>query len=280
MKCRSIVSFSVFVLAVLSLSSSTWALPASSPSVEVYWDIHPANVGIPTAYTPSGRYSVLVDHLEPLGYHITEGIAPLDTVDLSAAGVLVISDGSDGLSLYTSAELAAIDSFVQHGGGLLLLTDVNGSSATARMQQVVGPFGAQILPGTFFSTDIYSTSLFEHPTLAGVDEVYFRFSSTFSPGILTPYAYHFSQPMIAAGEVGQGRVALIADSDLFTALPGQFQYFNMANNRQLATSTFAYLAIPEPTGFVLALSTAAGLCGFQRQRRVLLLPSPIRHDRA
>lgn len=256
----------VTVCGVLSLLLASTAQALAPTTVEVYWDVHPITTGgIPTAYTPTGRYSAMVDHLAPLGFHISEGTAPLDTVSLDPNGILVIADGSDGLTLYTPAELGAIDSYVKGGGGLLLLTDINGSSGTARMKQVVSLFGVQIL-GDFFSSDITSTSIIPHPALAGVDKFFLRYSSTFSPGVLTPYAFHYDQPMLAAGQVGKGRVVLIADGDLFTIVPNHVNYFDREDNRQLAESTFAYLAVPEPASAVSAVFAAIGCIGLRRGR--------------
>ena len=252
------------------LVSRIYATSATPAEIAVYWDVHPATIGSTTAYTPSGRYSVLVDYLQPLGYRIVEGYAPLDSVDLTDTSIMVIADGSDGLSLYATEELDAISEFVRDGGGLLIMSDVNGSSGTARMQQVLGLFGAQVLSHGFSVNDVYSTSLIPHPALAGVNEIYLRYSSVISPGVLTPYAFHRSEPMFAAGEVGRGRVALIADGDLFTAAPGVFPYFDRADNRQFAASTFAYLAVPEPSQIALPLSAAFLLLQWRANRGVRL----------
>lgn len=252
---------SCLILALL-VTAPARALPPTS--TEVYWDVHPATIGVSTAYTPSGRYSAMVDHLAPLGFHFTEGTAPLDTVTIDPDGILVIADGSDGLTLFSPAELNAISSFVQNGGGLLLLSDASVTSGAARMQQAMSLFGAQF-QGGFPIFDVESTSIISHPAVAGVDDIYFRFSSTFSPGVLTPYAFNDALPMVAAGQVGHGRVVLIADSDALTYVPNHVNYFDMADNRQLAASTFRYLAVPEPASAIAAIMGLGGCLGLRRK---------------
>jgi hypothetical protein len=231
------------------------------PSVSVYWDI---SHGVVDNYQPSGRYSVLVDHLAPLGFEFTEGNSPLDAANISSFDVLVLANGSFANTFPTSAELAAVQSFVDNGGGLLILSDIAGSSGVAKIQQFADLFGAQVGLAKFPPDDVYSTSVGFHPSVAGVDQIYLRFSSTIEPGLLTSYAFYNSMPMLAAGDIASGRVVLIADGDLFTYPPFGQQYFNLADNRQLAESVFRYLAVPEPSMLCLAIVGATTLLTLRR----------------
>jgi hypothetical protein len=91
---------------------------------------------------------------------------------------------------------------------------------------------------------VFSTSVGGHPSVAGVSQIYLRFSSTISPSDLSVYASFNTAPMLAAGNHDQGHVVLIADGDLFTLAPGVTPaYFDLAQNRQLPVSTFKWLAV-------------------------------------
>jgi hypothetical protein len=52
-------------------------------------------------------------------------------------------------------------------------------------------------------------------------------------------------------------VAIVADGDAFTLGSLPINYFDRADNRQFATSVFAYLAVPEPATSVLMLALVA-----------------------
>jgi hypothetical protein len=258
-----------YILALVAFCAAlqpSHAVAALAPPVEVYWDLHPGNVGHPTAYTPSARYSLLVDHLTPLGYHITEGAAELNAVDLTSTKILVISAVSNGIGIYSPAALASIESFVNQGGGLLLMSDFNGTSGTDRLQQVLGLFGASMKTGEFDSRDVQSTSIVNHPAVKDVTGLSFNFSSPLNVGQLTPTIFHNQQVMAAAGFVGLGRVAVIADTEPFAkSIIGWPHPFDQPTHRQLATSTFAWLAIPEPATLSIVL-TALGALSLVRRR--------------
>jgi hypothetical protein len=210
----------------------------------VYWDV---SHGVTDNYRPTGRYSVLVNHLTPQGFSFVEGNVPLSSAAIGGADVLVVAVGSSAFTPYTAPELAAIDSFVRTGGGLLILSDVAGASGIPQIQQVANLYNAQVGLTQFTDQDVFSTSIGGHPSVAGVNQIYLRFSSTISPGDLSVYALFNTMPMLAAGNVDQGRVVLIADGDLFSQAPDiNPAYFDRAQNRQLAVSTFEWLALPEP----------------------------------
>jgi hypothetical protein len=235
------------------------------PPFLVYWDI---SHNVVDEYQPSGRYSVLVDHLAPFGFQFTEGTTSLDSVDLNAYDVLVLANGSFATFFPSIAEIAAVESFVRSGGGLLILSEIAGSSGVAKIQQFANLFSAQVGLARFPPDDVFSTNVGLHPSVAGVDQIYLRFSSTIEPGILTPYAFYESMPMLAAGHYGAGRVVLIADGDLFTYASEGFgaKYFDFADNRLLAESVFRYLVVPEASTAILSMLAAATILLGARRR--------------
>jgi hypothetical protein len=249
------------LLSVVVVGESSAA--EQSPPFRVYWDV---SHGVVDEHQPSGRYGVLVDHLAPFGFQFTEGSVGLEAARLSAYDVLVFAAGSFADTFPTAAELSAVQSFLQGGGGLLVLSEIAGSSGTPKIQQITNLFGAQVGLSTFPTFDVFSTSVGVHPSVSGVRQIYIRFSSTISPGALTPYAFYEEMPMLAAGHFDGGRIVLIADGDLFTFAPFGPHYFDLADNRQLAESVFRYLAIPEASSLHLGVAGTAML--LRRRRRV------------
>ena len=90
------------------IGSTTFALDGPQP-ISVYWDI---SHGVSDNYKPTGRYSVLVDHLDPLGFAFTEGNTPLNLVDLDSFDILVLANGSFASTFPSASEISAVDSFL------------------------------------------------------------------------------------------------------------------------------------------------------------------------
>lgn len=244
----------------LCIAPRCFGLPPSfNPSV--YWDrSHTADFEF---NGPNGRYSELANQLTTQGYVNSSGTASLTSIDLSAFDILVYGDAMVAFAPITDDELTTIRDFVYEGGGLLLMPDIKNSGGYTEMQKLAGLFEAEIGVQPFMATEIHSTLISPHPSVRDVDSIFFLHSSTFKPGMLTPTAFHFNQPMIAAGEYGQGRVVLIADSDALANVRGDF-YINRADNRQLATSIFRYLAVPEPSVHAIVAGTLAAIAVTRR----------------
>ena len=226
------IPFLLTISIILELASGS--LFAGPTLINVYWDIsHGVNED---NYSPSGQFSVLLDHLGN-EYQFTEGNDPLDEADLELHDILVIASGSASQDNFRPVELMAIDSFIRQGGSLLLLSETRGASGIAQVQQVADLFNVRIGIVDFPGNDVNSTRIEDHAAVEGVDRVYIRFSSTFSPGDLTPIVWKDLLPMVATGIHGTGKIVLIADNDIFTEL-----YFDREDNRKLSESVFRYLS--------------------------------------
>jgi hypothetical protein len=216
-----------------------FALTANST---IYWD-QSHTLPFLAENGPEGRYSELANHLHAHGFLNVAGTTPLTALDLSTFDILAYGDAMVAFAQVTDDDLQVVRDFVYAGGGLLLMSDIHGSGGHTEMNRLAALFGAQVGLAPFGPTDIYSTRIDHHPVVENVNTIYFRFSSTFDPGILTPYVFHFSRPMLAAGRFGAGRIVILADSD---ALGNRGDiYIDREDNRQLALSIFRYLAVPE-----------------------------------
>lgn len=211
--------------------------------VSVYWDI---GHGVEDDYEPSGRYAELIDHLGP-SFRVTAGTAPLDSVDLVTQDILILAAGSCAYSFFTPDELDAVEDYVHAGGSLLLLSDLPGGSGTPKINQVARRFGAEVGVSSLPGNQLRSTWIADHPVVAGVEEITVVVGGAFYPGDLTVQIESRGYPLLASGLRGLGKLVIIADGDLFTtfgSFPFPIRYFDLSDNRQLATSVFSYIATP------------------------------------
>src|SRR3954451_4085227 len=164
----------------------------------------------------------------------TEG--PLGTEALAGADVLVIAHpsdpkwertGSSGPPRLTGAELDAVEAFVRGGGGLILLAEEEQEKYGNNLAELAARFGvtvdsalvsdyerhhqapswvlAGLAPGGLLAR-VDGACFYRATTLTGEGTVLARASATASaPGA----------PLALAVEHGAGRVAVLADSDLF-----------------------------------------------------------------
>jgi hypothetical protein len=170
------------------------------------------------------------------------GSGALDGAALEAADVLVIAHPSEpeweltvpaGSPRLAPEELDAIEAFVRHGGGLVVLGETEQDKYGNNVNDLLRRFGIQIANDTVSDYDRHRQAPhwilaeLEHPDdgvdlLARVRQACFYRASTLSltngAKVLartSPTASRPSAPLAAATEHGEGRVVVLADSDLF-----------------------------------------------------------------
>ncbi|MFX1312552.1 MAG: DUF4350 domain-containing protein, partial [Promethearchaeota archaeon] len=224
-----------------------------------------------------GGYSEFAGMLTAGGY-IVDTIDPgtvIDATVLSGGDILVIVCS---VNAYTTAELDAIETWVQNGGSLLLITDH--SSFGAVMDTLAARFGFDfkndaILDsddnvGTGDSSQIFydGPNLLSHPITAGVSrvEMYAGDGLIAAPGDETPIIitdtdgtatwYYDGTPalnvsvmsLIDGGSAGAGKVVVIGDCNLWGSAydldsDGDLDFYD-SDNEILAWNTINWLTPP------------------------------------
>ena len=96
------------------------AQPPAGTIIEVLWD---ATNGVNSGWSPNGtRYDLLRQSFNGWGYNLTVlSSGGVDLVDLSLYDVLVIGLEQAWTNAYNASEAAAIKTFVENGGGLIIM---------------------------------------------------------------------------------------------------------------------------------------------------------------
>ncbi|MBW2457609.1 MAG: hypothetical protein JRI68_24100 [Deltaproteobacteria bacterium] len=215
----------------LSVLFLVLAVPSISSAQSVLWD---STHGTYSNYDIAGDYSDLATRLTNNGYTVSETSAGLNNVNLSNVDVIVVAVTNAWNSAYTQVEINSIQSFVNGGGGLLILCDEVGL-ANANLQGVASLFGVTCGLDNV-STDV--TTWNNHAVSAGMGTLYVAFAGALalsSPAISVGYIG--SRILVAAADYGSGHVVIVGD--LNWAIDSNF---GSANNHLFCDNTFAWLS--------------------------------------
>lgn len=246
--------------------------PSAVLSYNVLWDtshgVYVSSTFGGAGYQPSqgGYYQRLTEHLSNNDF----------TVDTTSQGfpddpggydVVVVCLTSAFYSSYTSAEVASIVSFVDNGGGLLIMGDRQ-LAPNINIQPVASEFGITLGFSDLSPFEITTSNLADHPIFDGVDEIFMYaagelYLSDTSPASWAARQEVTEKTIAAVAQYGQGRVVALGDCTLWSWVEMYEERFNTADNPQFAVSTFTYLAVPEPATLLLLVLGAALL----RKRR-------------
>ena len=186
-------------------------------------------------------YAEAAATLRRAGFEVEAHVSgPLDAEVLAGVDVLVLPHCStdeweattgEGSPIYTDAEVAAIESFVRGGGGLVVLAETEQAKYGNNLAEITRRFGVDVVTCTAQDpvnrfNDV-STWLLLDPSSAHGADVFAGVSGAcvYRAGVLdvADDAYVFartsdtampaSAPVIAGVDAGEGRVLVVADSD-------------------------------------------------------------------
>ena len=201
---------------------------------EVAARMSPANPG-------DASYAEAAHELRRAGFAVAAHVdGPIDGATLQGTDVLVLPHCStdeweattgEGSPIYSDSEIAAIDSFVRAGGGLVILAETEQAKYGNNLAGIAGRYGVDILTCTVQDpvnrfNDVSTWVLLESSSARGAD-VFAGVGEAcaYRAGVLTAPdpAYIFARtsdrampaqaPVIVGVDAGDGRVLVVADSD-------------------------------------------------------------------
>jgi len=177
-------------------------------------------------------HAFFIGELEYHGYYVETTIAPLNNTDLSLYSALVLPSP---MVVYSIEEQDAIEDFVMAGGGLLAI-----SSSTINLNDITDFAGIGWLGQSIACT---STDIAVHEVTQDVSSVYFFAPWTIlnvtEPAVILVNDTS-SNPLVAASEIGLGRVVAIGDPGVLHSEPG-LELILMSDNLVLGINSFNWL---------------------------------------
>ena len=199
--------------------------PPRPQSATVLWDTsRTPRQGSDGVYDINGVFSSLANVLSDSGITFVSSASPLDSIDLSQYGALVIAATSAYGSAYSDAEAQLIGQFVENGGGLVILAE--DSNFTNNIYRVTAYFGVSVAQSTGLNKILPGS---DHPIYNGVGAIEF-----YNGGEVSKDGTRFA---ITAFEHGAGRVVVVGDSNLFDN-----RWLPAGDNRVFAANVFQWAA--------------------------------------
>ena len=237
---------------------SLFLTPSSVFSYTVLWDtshgVYVSSTFGGDGYQPSqdGYYHTLAEHLGNNNFTIDITSDGFLTDDPAGYDVIVVCLTSAFYGSYTSAEVEHIVDFVEDGGGLLIMGDLQ-AAPNSNIQPVASKFGITLGVSNLSPTEIYTSEHTDHPIFDGVNEIFMYAAAELATNTYAfPAAWQegTQKTIAAAAQYGQGRVIALGDCSLWSWVDMYEERFTIADNPQFAVSTFNYLAVPEPATII------------------------------
>ncbi|MFX1244687.1 MAG: DUF4350 domain-containing protein [Promethearchaeota archaeon] len=242
-----------------------------NPSIEAIYNITAYVAPVPDEYSNTNNVATHFVHVRYIqGWILWDDIHSTDSMmsystwltDLVALGYVIeaVSFGSITSTLlddyhilicaqphvsYSSSEQTAIHSFVTNGGGLLVIGDDTPSIFDSLTQFAGIDWESGGVSGT-------TTDITLHPVTENVSSAYFGapISRLIVSGQAISLIRNGGETLLAAAEVGPGRVIGIGDEDCINEYA-----INQADNRQLALNMIAWLTVQYPHEVLVELET-------------------------
>lgn len=217
--------------------------PDGGKQLEILWDL---THGVYGQYEPSGFYFNLTEVLANAGFGMNTTTLGVNNIDLTAYDVVVINVTSAWNSPYQTAEVIALDNYVNQGGGLLIM-GAGGGCPNGNINPVSQEFGTTCGGATGEPNDLYFINFLTHEIFDGISTLYFRATGVLTctpPSVEAAWSPTYSDVLISI--VGPSpRVVILGTSTGFSN-----DYFSLADNTNFSVNVFTYLS-----GYPMLLET-------------------------
>jgi len=232
------------------------------------WDIsHGAFTPDYIPSTSGGFYQDLAGDLQSNNFDVQTTSDGFDLADMAGVDVAVINAATSKSDLYDTAEIDALKSFVDGGGGLLVMADRDPYHVYS-YQSVLSAFGVTL--GSVIAPGLDVDDFSDHPVFSDIDGLYMYYGIQLTPSSpsqeIAGYTAGEETSILGVSLVyGQGRVLVLGDASMWSVTTTD--YYGQADNQQFAVNVFEHLVdteyIPEPATVLLI---AAGSVMLRRRR--------------
>ncbi len=248
MKKNKLIPMMCFVFALAVLLA-----PSALATYEVLWDTSHGVFGGDYHPDPGGYYSKLSDHLTANNFNVSTTTSAFDSANLVGIDVAVVAVTSSYYSVYGTSEIAALKTFVDSGGGLLIMGD-RISTPIGNINPLASEFGISFGPTDIGSFGVNVTDFSAHEIFDGINQVSLYAASEITlsgSAVSVGRDVESGKTAIAVSDYGLGKVVAIGDSSLWVWDGNHNTFFDLPDNQQFALNTFEYLAVPEPATLVI-----------------------------
>ena len=203
---------------------------------EILWDL---THGVYLSYQPSGYFSTLTGVLATSGFNMNTTSTGVQNEDLTQYDVVVINLSSAWYSPYSSEEVDSLVSFVDQGGGLLVM-GANSGCPNGNINPVSQAFGTTCGLSSIEPTDLYFTNFISHQIFEGISTIYYRATGALScvaPSVEAAWSPTYSEVMVSLLDPSPPRVVILG-----TATGLSNNYIGNADNIDFGTNVFLFLA--------------------------------------
>ena len=218
------------------------ALEPITPSAggNILWD---TSHGVYLDFSPSGWYSELAAAVTAQGFTVDENNSGVLNLNLSNYEIIVVNVTSAWNSAYSSAEVTAIQNFVNGGGGLLIMGDnADPIVPNSNVNPVAQIFGTTVGLSTISPSTINITNLTAHPIFASVSQFSMHRAGQISGN--TPSSEEAwadtGEAVVTVAEPESGRVVVLDDANTWAE-----PYFTNVDNQLFSENVFAWLGDAE-----------------------------------
>ncbi len=207
---------------------------STGPMILTATDLSGSNILFDQAHLNIGdtlSFATLLSDLEARGASVSVNTSPFDSGSLSHFDLVIITESN---GTYTTAELAALRSWVARGGGLM----IEGDSFSGDFDSLTIPYG--IVYTGVSGVYGFTKNIIPHIVTAGCDSIYVPgpVNSLLVNGAAEMIVWDLSgKGHVAVGTFGYGRVMVVADDDFYAGA------ILMGGNRVLANNGAGWLLL-------------------------------------
>jgi hypothetical protein len=236
----SFVFAALLIVAIMLPSTGPTMGETHAATKNVLWDL---THGVYNDYDPALAYSQLENLLATEGYTIQTTTAGVNNIVLSNYNVIVVESGAANQTYYSSAEVETIRTFVQDGGGLLVMSDNPDAPMSTNVAPVAQAFGTDVAVSMISPDDLYVTDFNRlYPIFSGVNRFYMRVAGEVvgkSPTEEIAWTDATHKTAVVTATSCPQKVVIFGDINWISN-----DYINQADNRVLAANTFDWLSTP------------------------------------